>query len=56
MDQAGTRPGRRIAVGQVGVTGEVVGIDMTPKMLTKSGRTGAHVSFRDGLDYMSSGG
>jgi SAM-dependent methyltransferase len=43
-----------IAAGQVGVTGEVVGIDMTPEMLTKSRRTAeelglARVSFRDGL-------
>src|SRR5437660_12882560 len=41
-----------IAAGQVGVTGEVVGIDMTPEMLTKSRRTAeelglARVSFRD---------
>ena len=43
-----------IAAGQVGTTGEVVGIDMTPEMLTKSRRNaetlGAnHVSFREGL-------
>ncbi len=43
-----------IAAGQAGVTGEVVGIDMTPEMLAKSRRTAealgfAHVSFRDGL-------
>ncbi len=43
-----------IAAGQVGVSGEVVGIDMTAEMLTKSRRTAeelgfAHVSFRDGL-------
>jgi SAM-dependent methyltransferase len=43
-----------IAAGQVGVTGEVAGIDMTPEMLAKSRRTAedlglAHVSFRDGL-------
>ena len=43
-----------IAAGQVSITGEVVGIDMTPEMLTKSRRTAeelgfTHVSFRDGL-------
>jgi len=43
-----------IAAGQVGVTGSVVGIDMTPEMLTKSRLTAAelgfaHVSFHDGL-------
>jgi SAM-dependent methyltransferase len=43
-----------IAAGQAGVTGEVVGIDMTPEMLAKSRTTAealafAHVSFRDGL-------
>jgi SAM-dependent methyltransferase len=43
-----------IAAGQVGLTGEVVGIDMTPEMLTKSRRTAenlgfTHVGFRDGL-------
>jgi len=43
-----------IAASQVGVTGQVVGIDMTPEMLTKSRRTAeelgfTHVSFRDGL-------
>ena len=43
-----------IAAGQVGVTGEVVGIDMTPEMLAKSRRNAeelgvAHVRFREGL-------
>src|SRR5207244_4221130 len=43
-----------IAAGQVGVNGEVVGIDMTPEMLTKSRRNAetlgfTHVSFREGL-------
>jgi SAM-dependent methyltransferase len=43
-----------IAAGQVGVTGEVVGIDMTPEMLAKSRRNAeelgvTHVSFREGL-------
>jgi ubiquinone/menaquinone biosynthesis C-methylase UbiE len=43
-----------IAAGQVGVTGEVVGIDMTPEMLTKSRRNAENlgftqVGFRDGL-------
>ena len=43
-----------IAAGQVGTTGEVVGIDMTPEMLTKSRRNAetigfTHVSFREGL-------
>src|SRR6266545_6470886 len=43
-----------IAGGQIGVTGEVVGIDMTPEMLTKSRRNAeelgvTHVSFREGL-------
>src|SRR5207248_1997899 len=43
-----------IAARQVGPTGQVVGIDMTPEMLTKSRRNAeelgfAHVSFRDGL-------
>ena len=43
-----------IAAGQVGTTGEVVGIDMTPEMLTKSRRNAdelgfSHVSFREGL-------
>ena len=43
-----------IAAGQVGPTGRVVGIDMTPEMLTKSRATAdqlgyAHVEFRNGL-------
>jgi ubiquinone/menaquinone biosynthesis C-methylase UbiE len=43
-----------IAAGQVGVSGEVIGIDMTPEMLTKSRRNAeelgaTHVSFREGL-------
>ena len=43
-----------IAARQVGPTGQVVGIDMTPEMLAKSRRNAeelgfAHVSFRDGL-------
>jgi SAM-dependent methyltransferase len=43
-----------IAAGQVGATGEVVGIDMTPEMLAKSRRNAeelgaSHVSFREGL-------
>ena len=43
-----------VAAGQVGVSGEVIGIDMTPEMLSKSRRNAeelgfAHVSFRDGL-------
>jgi SAM-dependent methyltransferase len=43
-----------IAAGQVGETGQVVGIDMTPEMLEKSNETAealgaAHVEFREGL-------
>jgi arsenite methyltransferase len=43
-----------IAAGQVGMSGEVIGIDMTPEMLTKSRRNAeelgaTHVSFREGL-------
>src|ERR1700730_11196108 len=43
-----------IAAGQVGSTGQVVGVDMTPEMLTKSRQTAellglAHVEFREGL-------
>src|ERR1700730_14640760 len=43
-----------IAAGQVGSTGQVVGVDMTPEMLTKSRQTAeqfgfAHVQFREGL-------
>jgi arsenite methyltransferase len=43
-----------IAAGQVGRTGRVVGVDMTPEMLKKSRATGealgfAHVEFREGL-------
>jgi len=43
-----------IAAGQVGPTGQVVGVDMTPEMLAKSRATAAalglaHVDFRDGL-------
>jgi arsenite methyltransferase len=43
-----------LAADQVGVTGHVVGIDMTPEMLDKSRSTAAvlglaHVEFRDGL-------
>jgi SAM-dependent methyltransferase len=43
-----------VAAGQVGATGEIVGIDMTPEMLTKSRGTAkelgfTHVSFREGL-------
>src|SRR5437764_2108443 len=43
-----------IAARQVGPTGQVVGIDLTPEMLAKSRRNAeelgfAHVSFRDGL-------
>lgn len=43
-----------IAANQVGRTGEVVGIDMTPEMLAKSRATAvemdaAHVEFREGL-------
>jgi arsenite methyltransferase len=43
-----------IAAGQVGLTGRVVGIDMTAEMLAKSRQTGeglglAHVEFRHGL-------
>ena len=43
-----------IAGGQVGATGEVIGIDMTPEMLDKSRGTVealgvTHVSFREGL-------
>jgi SAM-dependent methyltransferase len=43
-----------IAAGQVGLAGQVVGIDMTPEMLAKSRQTGealglAHVEFRHGL-------
>src|SRR5436190_11929583 len=43
-----------IAADQVGETGHVVGVDMTPEMLAKSRDTAtalgfAHVEFRDGL-------
>ncbi len=43
-----------IAATYVGPTGRVIGIDMTPEMLTKSGATAAHlgfdhVEFREGL-------
>jgi arsenite methyltransferase len=43
-----------IAAGQVGSTGRVVGVDMTPEMLTKSRQTAevlgfVHVEFREGL-------
>src|SRR6185312_2187963 len=43
-----------IAAGQVGATGRVVGVDMTPEMLAKSKATAdvlkyAHVEFRAGL-------
>ncbi len=43
-----------IAAGQVGLAGQVVGIDMTAEMLAKSRQTGdvlglAHVEFRHGL-------
>jgi arsenite methyltransferase len=43
-----------VAAGQVGPTGEVVGIDMTPEMLAKSRGNAidlgvTHVSFREGL-------
>jgi arsenite methyltransferase len=43
-----------IAAGQVGRSGRVIGIDMTPEMLTKSRRTAGalgydHVEFREGL-------
>jgi arsenite methyltransferase len=43
-----------IAAGHVGSTGRVVGVDMTPEMLTKSRQTAellglAHVEFREGL-------
>jgi len=43
-----------IAAGQVGSTGQVVGVDMTPEMLKKSCQTAellslAHVEFREGL-------
>ena len=43
-----------IAAGQVGPGGQVVGIDMTPEMLTKSRQTAAvlgldHVQFREGF-------
>ena len=43
-----------IAADQVGSAGQVVGIDMTPEMLTKSRQTAealgfAHVEFREGL-------
>jgi len=43
-----------IAAGQVGDTGAVVGVDMTPEMLVKSRDTAAalglsHVEFREGL-------
>ena len=43
-----------IAASQVGPSGQVTGIDMTPEMLTKSRATAqqllfAHVEFRDGL-------
>lgn len=43
-----------IAAGQVGASGRVVGVDMTPEMLKKSSATAAalgvgHVEFREGL-------
>jgi len=43
-----------IAAGQVGDTGRVIGVDMTPEMLEKSRETAdalgfAHVEFREGL-------
>ncbi len=43
-----------IATGQVGDSGQVVGVDMTPEMLTKSRATATaldldHVEFREGL-------
>jgi len=43
-----------IAAGQVGATGRVIGVDMTPEMLTKSRATAAalgfdHVEIREGL-------
>src|SRR5438034_6552351 len=43
-----------IAAGQVGPSGRVVGVDMTPEMLKKSRETAdaldlAHVEFREGL-------
>lgn len=43
-----------IAAGQVGTGGHVVGVDMTPEMLTKSRKTAGalglpHVEFREGL-------
>jgi len=43
-----------IAAGQVGMSGEVIGIDMTPEMLTKSRRNAeglgvTHVRFLEGL-------
>jgi arsenite methyltransferase len=43
-----------IAADQVGATGQVVGVDMTPEMLRKSRATAdalglAHVEFREGL-------
>jgi arsenite methyltransferase len=43
-----------VAAGQVGVSGEVIGIDMTPEMLTKSRRNAgelgvSHVSFLEGI-------
>ena len=43
-----------IAAGQVGPTGQVIGIDMTPEMMEKSRATAAalglgHVEFREGL-------
>ena len=43
-----------IAAGQVGDTGHVIGVDMTPEMLEKSRETAdalgfAHVEFREGL-------
>jgi arsenite methyltransferase len=43
-----------IAAGQVGASGRVIGVDMTPEMLSKSRQTAdalgfAHVEFREGL-------
>ena len=43
-----------VAAGQVGPTGQVIGVDMTPEMLVKSRETCAglglgHVEFREGL-------
>jgi SAM-dependent methyltransferase len=43
-----------IAAGQVGPSGRVVGVDMTPEMLSKSRQTAdalgfAHVEFREGI-------